>query len=524
MSKLLETLKTATPEQRKRVYASLTNEERSSLIEAMTRAAGTEWGFWRNNPNGFVEDVLGEHVWSKQREILDSIRDNKRTAVPACHAPGKTHIAARAVVWWCASHPATETLAITTATTFRQVRAVLWPHIRRVVTSNDLPGEVLMTEWKIDREMLAFGFSSSDNDETAVQGIHVPNLLIVVDEAGGISHTLGRAFESLMTGSHTRILAIGNPPTDTEDSWFERVCNSPRWNTVAIPASETPNFTGEEIPLVVSKSLVDQEWVDDVTAEFGPDSPFVEARVHARFPHELANKVVPFQWIEMATENENPVESDHVRLGVDVASSGGDEVAIAMAVGFRVEVIYTAVGATNQNATDVCAAILERIHEAEAKAAAIGSTEQVAVKIDSIGVGWGVASLLETWGNEGRHSSRIVWINVAERAQDGGRYSNKRAEMWWNMRMLVQPSAAGEQDIRLDIDRKTMAQLSGPTFTTDSSGRIAIEKKSEMKRRGVSSPDRAEAVLMAVYEEKRAKPLEVVMPFSAEQSSPWEIR
>ena len=146
------------------------------------------------------------------------------------------------------------------------------------------------------------------------------------------------------------------------------------------------------------------------------------------------------------------------------------------------------------------------------------------MKIDSIGVGWGVASLLETWGNEGRHSSRIVWINVAERAQDGGRYSNKRAEMWWNMRMLVQPSAAGEQDIRLDIDRKTMAQLSGPTFTTDSSGRIAIEKKSEMKRRGVSSPDRAEAVLMAVYEEKRAKPLEVVMPFSAEQSSPWEIR
>jgi len=520
----LESLKKATPEQRKRVFESLTNEERTSLAAVMDQAAGTEWGYWKHDPVGFVENVLGEYVWSKQYDILQSVRDNKRTAVPACHAPGKTHIAARAVTWWCSAYPPGETLAITTATTFRQVRAVLWPHIRRVVNANELPGEVLTTEWKIDRELLAFGFSSGDQDEAAVQGIHVPNLLIVVDEAGGISHTLGRAFESLMTGPHTRILAIGNPPTDTEDSWFERVCNSPRWNTISIPAESTPNFTKEPVPQIVASNLVDRDWVDDVTAEFGPSSAFVEARVHACFPHELANKVVPFQWVEMATENERPVESLDVRLGVDVASSGGDEVAVALAVGFDVKIVYTASGRTNENATDVSGAILDWVLKAEQKAKEIGSVEPVFVKIDSIGVGWGVASLLETWGKEGRHGARIVRVNVAERAQDGGRYANKRAEMWWNFRMLVQPNANGQQDVRLDIDRKTMAQLSGPTFTTDSSGRVAIEKKSDMKRRGVTSPDRGEAILLALYEEARAKTLATVVPFGLEQQNPWDIR
>ncbi len=520
---LLQTLKNTTPEQRKRVFESLTTFERESLAAAMDREAGSKYGYWRHDPKGFVQEVLGEHVWSKQQAILESVRDNKRTAVPACHAPGKTHIAARAVAWWCSAHPPAETLAITTATTFRQVRAVLWPHIRQVVVANDLPGEVLTTEWKIDRDLLSFGFSSGDNDEAAVQGIHQPHLLIVVDEAGGISHTLGRAFESLMTGAHTRMLAIGNPPTDIEDSWFERVCSSPRWNTISIPAEATPNFTGEPVPDVVARNLVDQTWVDDVTGEFGPDSAFVEARVHARFPHELANKVIPFQWVESATENESPVDHDQIRLGVDVASSGGDEVAIARVVGYEAEIVYTASGQTNENATDVSGVILRHIQEAEALAKERGWTKPVSVKVDAIGVGWGVASLLETWRSEGQHTAQIVRVNVAERAQDGGRYVNKRAEMWWNMRVLLQPNSAGQQDIRLDIDRKTMAQLSGPTFMTDSSGRIAIEKKSDMKRRGVVSPDRAESILLAFYEEAEAQQLPVVVPFGSEQKSYWNV-
>jgi hypothetical protein len=114
---------------------------------------------------------------------------------------------------------------VTTATTFRQVRGILWPHIGRLHAAHNLPGEMLTTEWKIDDIVIADGFSAADHNEAAVQGIHAENLLIVVDEAGGISQIIGNAIEALMTGGHTRLLLLGNPPTDQIGSWFERACN-----------------------------------------------------------------------------------------------------------------------------------------------------------------------------------------------------------------------------------------------------------------------------------------------------------
>ena len=78
----------------------------------------------------------------------------------------------------------------------------------------------------------------------------------------------------------------------------------------------------------------------------------------------------------------------------------------------------------------------------------------MSVKIDAIGVGWGVGSLLELWGREGLHGARIVGVNVAERAVDVGRFRNQRAEMWWNGRVLLEPDVDGFQVVRLDVDRR----------------------------------------------------------------------
>jgi hypothetical protein len=507
-------MKQTTPEQRKAVLHTLNSDQRVALTVLMDDYVSRPWQRYTNDPVGFVTDVLGESAWSKQREILTSIRDNKRTAVPACHAPGKSHIAARAVAWWCSVHPPGTALAITTATTFRQVRAILWPHIRRVINRHGLPGEALTTEWKINGDIAAFGFSAGDNDEAAVQGIHVPHLLIVVDEAGGISHQLGQAFEALMTGSHTRLLTIGNPATDVESSWFEKCCSSPLYNVIRIGAHDTPNFTGEDAGLCkscppgvqahgVATHLVDREWVDDVTQEFGTDSSFVEARVLARFPTHIANKVIPITWLEDAESNETQIQSQEIRLGVDIASDGGDEFVIALADGYTVSVVHHTAGKANENAVDVAGVILSWIHKAQELHAERGVRSLVRVKVDTIGVGWGVVSTLQKWFEEGRHSSEIVPVNVAERASSAERFYNQRAEMWWNARTLFQPrevDGVTQQDVRLDVDRRTIAQLTGPMYASDSAGRITIEKKSELKRRGVPSPDRAEAVLLALFE------------------------
>ncbi len=499
-----------TPAQRTDFYRTLTHDQMVGLLQVAQRDLGTRYGLWADDPVGFIEQVLAGFMWSKQKEICRAVEAHQRTVVPACHGPGKTHTAGRLVAWFVSVHPPDEVQVITTAPLFRQVKMLLWPHIHKVHASAGLPGELDQVQWKMPGLELpvAYGFSPSDYDEDAVQGIHKEHLLVIVDEAGGISHTLGNAFESIMTGGHTRILAIGNPPTDDEGSWFEERTESELWETIRIAWEDTPNFTGEPIPDKMRAQLIDQQWVNDQIIEFGPDSTFVTARVSALFPHGSTNKTIPFGWIEAAVDNDTPEPSTWVRLGIDSASDGGDEFAIARAVGNVVSIVHNSSGPQNANPTDVAGKALEQIRDAETIRQRLGETRRVRVKVDSIGVGWAVAGLLRAWGKEGVHDAEIVDVDVSERARDHDRFYNKRAEMWWAGREAVMPvladvsrgTSAGPPRVRLEVDKRTQAQLNAPKYGHDTQGRVKIEKKDEIKRRGLGSPDRAEGVLLALYE------------------------
>ena len=508
-----------------KLLPSLPDEVRLRVLEQLAPAelafvnsqidAQGPYARYRDDPVGFVTEGLGEQVWSKQVEILESLRDNRRTAVPACHAPGKSHIAARAIAWWVATQPTDTVRVVTTATTYRQVKSILWPHIRRIVNEHGLPGEVLTTEWKIDGTVVADGFSPADHNEAAVQGIHAENLLIVVDEAGGISSTIGQALEALMTGGHTRLLLLGNPPTDNMGSWFERCCHSDLYNVITIPASATPNFTGEVTGPWV-KNLVDKSWVDEVIRTFGEDSPFVQARVYARFPRTTSSAVIPIDWIEKAQDLES--DTGRIRLGVDVAADGGDEFVIAAIDGMTASIRHAS--KHNRSAVDVAGKVLEEIKRAEKLHTKRGIADPVMIKIDAIGVGWGVSSLLEEWGADGRHDSVVVPVNVAQSAYDREQFANQRAEMWWIGREALQPDETGSQELALDIDQRTLMQLAAPSYRSNSSGRIQIESKADMAKRGVGSPDRAEAILLALFEPPMVE-IPLVEPISFKKKSGW---
>ena len=111
---------------RRGLFESLSEDERLALGRLLDGFVGNPWARFVDDPVGFVERGLGESLWSRQREILEAVRDHKRVAVPACHAPGKTHLAARAIAWWISCHPPGTAQVVTTATTFRQVRNLLW--------------------------------------------------------------------------------------------------------------------------------------------------------------------------------------------------------------------------------------------------------------------------------------------------------------------------------------------------------------------------------------------------------------
>ena len=124
---------------RRQVIRDLGAKELAHVFQETQRETGALFGLWHDTPSGFVEDVIGETIWSKQREVLDAVADHKRVIVPAGFGVGKTWLAGRSTAWFVCVNPVGTALVVTTATRLRQVRNQLWPHIRRVQAKQILP-------------------------------------------------------------------------------------------------------------------------------------------------------------------------------------------------------------------------------------------------------------------------------------------------------------------------------------------------------------------------------------------------
>lgn len=534
---LVAAMQALPPEVRQQRFRALSQPQRLAFLAQVQERETNPFFRFRDDPVGFMIDPkgLGETAWSLQREIMESVRDHPKTAVPACHAPGKSHIASRIIAWWGSVHPANSARILTTATSYRQVKNVLWPYLRRAHALHGLPGRMNLTEWRIgaQNDILAEGVKPPDEDEHALSGLHGAHVLIVVDEAGGISHAFGQTLIGLLTGSHTRLLLIGNPAVDEEGSWFEQQCEDPSFNVIPIPASRTPNWTGEDAglckahpemePHPVSDHLVDKQWAIDLSRAFGEESAVVQARRDAIFPKNAEAKAVPLAWLEAALVDDedgpDPLRRPGVvRLGVDIAAGGTDEFVIAQADGNVVTVQHRSAGDRNakpgfvENTVRSYAVAAARLH------AERGITEPVRIKVDTVGVGWGIFQGLQAKQEEAK--TRIAGVEFIEvsagaSARDTQHFRRQRDEGWWTLRECVQANERGHRDIVLDLGTdvkertKLLAQLNAPRYSQDTTGHTVIESKDKMKERGISSPDVADAVWMSLYE---PKPVTLILP------------
>lgn len=559
---LLSELMSVGPDIRRGFLASIGDDaEMQQVLIAADRELGTPYGIWRDDPVGFIEDVLQETIWSVPKQIMRAVASNKRVAVPSCFGSSKTWSSARIVLWRVLTQPVGPALVVTIAPKWSHVHRNLWPEIRGTHSRARLPGQVDMSQmkmWTRDglEKVVAYGKAVQPWDESGIQGIHSPILTLIVDEAGGMAHTIGRNLRGMLVGGdQTNMLAIGNPPTDDEGSWFEGLCASEDVVTIPISAYSTPDFTGEKAPRCKScppempahslaTHLVDRPWVEEAIRDNGEDSNFVTAKVHARFPQGGPGRAIPSSWIEAAADSPEPdVEKGvtarlcdlglpderdpyvvslgaWIRLGVDVAADGGDTFAISRLVGDCATMEHRSSGPANANAVDVAGVVLAQIRRAETLRRRLGTAAKVRVKIDAIGVGWGVAGILKAWGSEGLHDAEIVAVVVSEgtnREPESAtlRPWRQRDELWLAAgRALLQPSPAYPDGmLRLRCGGKVAAQLRAPTMTTNSSGFTVIESKKSLKARGLKSPDEAEAVLLAAYEpntKKKRKPAKLI--------------
>lgn len=426
----------------------------------------------RNDPAGFLGEWMGADLWSKQIEIAESVRDYRRTAVKSCHASGKSFLSARLAIWFL--HAFQPSIVLTTAPTQNQVEAILWREIRSAhgATSHPLLGKPLTTRYEIAPDWYGLGFKAEDTAPDRFQGFHSLHALVIIDEAAGVDDRVYEALDAVMTSEQARMLLIGNP-TNPQGEFYDAFHSSrDLYNTITITAADTPNMQAGR---TVRPYLITQAWIDDAIAKHGKDSPYVVARVNAEFPAISDSNLIPLAWIEKASENKIESPDGVLEAGLDVARMGDDQTALCIRQGM------TPIHEVAWSGLDTMETV-GRVRNILADYPPLH-----ALKVDVIGIGAGVADRLKEAGYP------VVEVNVAMRSSDPERWPNLRHELWWELRELFRTGQVGGP-----IDDATMGQLSSPKYRYDSRHTGAIvESKEAMKARGIRSPDRAEAFMLA---------------------------
>jgi hypothetical protein len=439
-----------------------------------------------------VSDRLGEFMWSKQREIAESVVVNRYTAIKSAHDTGKSFTMSRLAAWWLDVHPIGEAFLVTTAPTTAQVEAILWREIGKAHRKGNLPGRITLdAKWYMGQELVAYGRKPADYDQAAFQGIHAKYVLVLLDEAVGIPKSLFDAVDALATNVNARVAAVANP--DDPSSHFAQVCKpGSGWVVKRISAFDTPAYTGEKVPEELLALLVSPEWVEERKARWDATNPIYQSKVLGELPDISDDSLILPKWIE-AAQKRSLERTRRPIIAADIARFGEDETVIMRREGGWIRV-YRAHHKADTMVTSGHIAKAMRDIDDEA-----GKNDWVRAIIDVPGVGGGVVDRLAGLGLP------VVPYNGGEAPIDKERFVNARAEDYWTLRERFEQ---GEIDIDPDDD-KLAAQLGSIKWGIDSRGRIKIESKDDMRKRGLPSPDRADAMAIAFAGRANAAPMNV---------------
>ncbi|MDP1966465.1 MAG: terminase, partial [Reyranella sp.] len=438
------------------------------------------WAFpWGEGP---LAGHDGPEAW--QASVLEEIGDQLeaksgpvRIAVASGHGVGKSALVAWLLLWASATVPSTR--GVVTANTETQLKTKTWVELGKwhgLVTTHDF-NELGATSLA-SRLPVPEGAGRIDvvpwaaHNAEAFAGLHNKGsrILVVFDEASAIADAIWETAEGALTDADTEIIwiAFGNP-TRTSGRFFE--CFNrfrARWHTQQVDSRTV--------------SLTDKQQLARWVADYGENSDFVRVRVRGQFPRAGSMQFIETELVEHAMKR--PVDPATHRLhplvmGVDVARFGDDRSVIVLRRGFDART-WAAEKHQGLDLMTLAARVAER-----------AAAENVrAVFVDEGGIGAGVVDRLRQLGVPfvfGIHFGGKPETWDAEGAKP--KYANKRAEMWGNMKAwLAQASLPEDPELRAD--------LTGCEYGYDGSQAIQLEKKADMKKRGLSSPDIGDALAL----------------------------
>lgn len=442
-------------------------------------------------PIEFQESILKRKLWRKQREIAIACTTKRSVSVKGCHGSGKTFTVAGLVPYEILGND--EKVVLTIAPTLRQVK-LMWNEIEAAILK--VPSKLPMrttTAWQYAPGRYAQGFSSSKG--VNAQGFHGKNVTIIADEAIGIAPDLWDAIEGIRSAGDVRLVKLCNPtvPQGAPYEDFTRLRASTE--CITISAFDTPNLEGltiesllelpdSELDIAPMPWLTRRRWVKEMYYKWGPTNPRFKSRVLGEFPTQSDWAVFDLMWIERAqrepTERELLLaKGQAMQVGIDVGGAGDDETTATARVG---GIILKRGAWAEANAGKLVERWLRELEREQ-------PYKLEAVVVDTFGIGADLGMFLVKQG------FNVFSFNGGHPALDTTKFLNLKSEAYWRLRDLYRGDFISHADGTVDED--TQAQFSTIEYREVGRGLIQIEPKDEARKRGVCSPDRAEAEIMA---------------------------
>lgn len=419
-----------------------------------------------SNEGGEIRVGTGYIPRPLQAEIHRSLR---RFSVLVCHRRfGKTILAINALIDAAVRCSGQQPRYAYIAPLYRQAKAIAWDYLQRYALP--IPGternkSELFVEFPHGARITLYGADNPDS----MRGLYFDG--VVLDEVAQMRPEVwAEIIRPELVDRKGWALFIGTPKgINIFHELYQQAIRNDVWYAGMFRASETGIIPADELEAarsMMSPSQYAQEFECDFSA---------------------ANEdvLIPLDLVQKASRRDlHPTAFEHapVVIGVDVARFGDDRSVLVVRQGLKMLSKKTWKGIDTAQLGDL---VIQEM--AKQKAAA--------VFVDVVGIGAGVVDYMKSL------RYKTISVNGGEKARNDSKYFNRRAEMWDSMRQWLEDGGSIPDDMELKSDLVTL------TYTYDNLGRLKLEKKEDAKKRGIASPDVADALALTL-----ASPVRVINP------------
>lgn len=474
-----------TAEQEQELMAFLWNPAIADDPEAFVMAV-YPWG-QKGTP---LEHFQGPRKWQRRilKQMATHIRNGQadkamatllRVARSSGRGIGKSALVAWLIDWFNTTRIGST--AIVSANTEAQLRTITWAELSKwtamaihshwweVSGLTRSPAKWLreLVETQLKKGTGYWGASGklwSEENPDAYAGVHNHDgIMVIFDEASGIPDAIWAVANGYFTEPTPNRFWFAFSQGRRNNGYFFECFNKKQdlWDTDQIDARTVEG--------------TDPQLYKEIIEEYGEDSDEARVEVYGQFPKSGDETFISRYVVDEAARRVNPEDKTApVVIGVDPAR-GGDKFVILVRQGRRVVDIREFTIDTDDEEIGTMEGVGHVVD-------AINEFKPVLVVLDATGMGAVVYDRLK----ELRYKM-VKGVNFAWKSKDPKRWGNKRAEMWGAMRKWLTTGSIPD-------NKRLKDDLSGPKKKPESSGSMLLEDKKSMRKRGLGSPDRADAL------------------------------